>query len=335
MRILVLDAKAVQSLLVMSQVIDAVEAAFIAYAHGEAHMPPKVYLEVPDGDFRAMPAYVAGAAGVKWVNVHPQNPLRSGLPTVMALIIYSDPVTGAPLAVLDGTLITRYRTGAAAAVATRRLARPDARTIGLIGCGGQAEAHLLALTAVLSPERVYLADLRRENAERLAARFPHLDCRVVDVETACAADVLSTLTPARQPFVRRAWLAPGCHINAMGADAPGKEELEPDVLLAARIFVDDWEQASHSGEINVPYRQGLLREIAGTLPDLLCDRVAGRTSPTEITIFDSTGLALQDIAVARLVYEEARRRAVGLEVDFALGDEAVHPPAAQPSAAGA
>ncbi|MBI2323017.1 MAG: ornithine cyclodeaminase family protein [Chloroflexi bacterium] len=335
MRILILDARAVQSLLVMPQVIEAVEAAFVAYGRGEAHMPPKVYLEVPNGDFRAMPAYVAGAAGVKWVNVHPQNPTRVGLPTVMALIIYSDPATGAPLAVLDGTLITRYRTGAAAAVATRRLARPDARTVGLIGCGGQAEAHLVALTDVMSPERIYLADRNRENAERLAARFPQLECRVVDIETACGADVLSTLTPSRVPFVRRAWLQPGCHVNAMGADAPGKEELEPEVLLGARIFVDDWEQASHSGEINVPYGQGVLKGVAGTLPDLLCGRIGGRTGPAEITIFDSTGLALQDVAVARLVYDEARRRDVGLEVDFSLGDEAGSRPLAQRTAPGA
>jgi ornithine cyclodeaminase/alanine dehydrogenase len=321
MRLLFLDAQAVQSLMAMPQIIEAVHAAFVAYGRGEARMPPKVYLDVPDGDFRAMPAYVAGAAGVKWVNVHPQNPTRYNLPTVMALIIYSDPATGAPLAVLDGTIITRYRTGAAAAVATRALARPDASTIGLIGCGGQAEAHLLALTTVLAPRRVYLADKRREAAERLAARFPHLDCQVVDVERACQADVLSTLTPAREPFVRLAWLRPGCHINAMGADAPGKQELETEVLLAARVFVDDWEQASHSGEINVPYSQGRLTEVAGSLPDLLCGRIAGRRSDTEITVFDSTGLALQDVAVARLVYDAAARAGTGTTVDFALANE--------------
>lgn len=333
MRLLFLDARAVHSLIAMPQVIEAVEAAFIAYGRGEARMPPKVYLEVPDGDFRAMPAYVGGAAGVKWVNVHPQNPTRYGLPTVMALIIYNDPTTGVPLAVLDGTLITRYRTGAAAAVATRALARPDARTLGLVGCGGQAEAHLLALTTVLKPERIYLADRRREAAERLAVRFPDLDCQVVDVERACAADVVSTLTPAREPFVRRAWLRPGCHINAMGADAPGKQELETEVLLEARIFVDDWEQASHSGEINVPYSQGKIKSVAGTLPDLLCGRIPGRRSADEITIFDSTGLALQDLAVARLVYDAATRTGVGIALDYALTDEVATERAGGPDAA--
>lgn len=329
MHLLILDAAAVRDLVTMPQVIDAVENAFLAYGRGEAQMPPKVYLQVPDGDFRAMPAYVAGAAGVKWVNVHPQNPSRAGLPTVMALIIYSDPATGAPLALLDGTLITRYRTGAAAAVATRRLARADAGTIGVVGCGGQSEAHLRALIAVLLPRRVYLADAQAANAERLTKRFADFDCRVVDVETACGADVVSTLTPSRHPFVKRAWLRPGCHVNAVGADAPGKQELETKVVLGARVFVDDWEQASHSGEINVPFSQGRLKTVAGTLSDILCGRVAGRTGPDEITVFDSTGLAIQDIAAARLVYTEARRRGVGLDVNLALGDEQ---PLAAPSA---
>ena len=204
-------------------------------------------------------------------------------------------------------------------MATRALASPGARSIGLIGCGGQAEMHLLALLQVVQPERIFLADARPENAERVAQRFRQYDCQVVSIPEACTADVISTLTPSRAPLVRREWVGPGRHINAIGADAPGKQELDIELLLAARVFVDDWAQASHSGEINVACREGRVKEVAGTLPEVLCGRCAGRTRPEEITIFDSTGLAIQDLALARRVYDAALRNGAGLEVDFALG----------------
>ncbi|MCL5270927.1 MAG: ornithine cyclodeaminase family protein [bacterium] len=339
MQLLVLDARAIADLLEMPRVIEAVEAAYRAYGEKRAWMPPKVYLTVPEGDFRAMPAYLAGdalpsaagrddfqtppaangaAAGVKWVNVHPGNPARGGLPTVMGLILLSDPATGAPLALLDGTLITRYRTGAAAAVATRHLARRDARTLGLVGCGGQGATHLLALACVIRPERVWLADARREAAEGLARRFAHLGCRAAGLEEACGADVVTTITPSRTPIVRRAWLREGCHINAMGADAPGKQELDLDVLRDARIIVDDWDQASHSGEINVAVARGLITGPLPTLPDVICAAAPGRTDERQITVFDSTGLAIQDLAVARYVYNEACRRGLGQRIEFAI-----------------
>lgn len=319
MKLLILDADAIRKLIDMSAVIEAVESAFAAYGSGEAKMPPKVYLDVPRGDFRAMPAYLPGAAGVKWVNVHPENPAHGMLPTVMGLIIYSDPETGQPLALLDGTWITRARTGAAAAVATRRLARRGAKTLGIIGCGGQAVTHLQALTQVVRPERIELHDVNEANARRVAGLFPQFNCRVAAIEEACAADVLTTLTPSHGPVVRREWVKPGAHINAMGADAPGKQELEIDLLLAGRVFVDDWAQASHSGEINVAHSRGMLEEAAGSLPEVVVGRVAGRQDDEEITIFDSTGLAIQDLATAHRVYNEARRRGAGVEVEFALG----------------
>ena len=171
-------------------------------------MPPKVYLEVPNGDFRAMPATAAGLAGIKWVNSHPGNPQRCGLPTVMAMMIVNDPATARPLAILDGTSITGLRTASAAAVATRRLARPDACTLGVVGCGVQAANHIRAIGCVLSLDRVLLADARTEQADRVAGEFPDLPCEVVEVERACRADVICTLTPSHQPIVRDAWGAP-------------------------------------------------------------------------------------------------------------------------------
>lgn len=319
MKLLILDANAIRNLIDLPEVIAAVEEAFAAYGRGLAKMPPKIYLDVPKGDFRAMPAYLPGAAGIKWVNVHPDNPKNTSLPTVMGLIIFSDPETGQPLALLDGTLVTRLRTAAAAAVATRHLARKDARTLGIVGCGGQAVTHLQALTQVVHPEAVYLADAAEANARRLAEQFPQFNCVVAPLERACAADVVTTLTPSHAPVVRREWVRRGAHINAMGADAPGKQELEIDLLLAARVFVDDWVQASHSGEINVAHSRGLIHEPAATLPEVVVGRQAGRTSDDEITIFDSTGLAIQDLATAQRIVRAARKSGAGVEVEFALG----------------
>jgi alanine dehydrogenase len=319
MKLLLLDSVAMTPLLDKIDVIDAVEHAFAAYGRGEAHMPPKVYLDVPHGDFRAMPAAMGTSAIVKWVNSHTQNPDLHGLPTVMAILIYNDAETGRPLAVMDGTLITQQRTAAAAAVATRHLARKDARTLGLVGCGGQAVAHLRAIARVVRPERVLLADLHRPHAERVAAELADLPCEIVQTPQACAADVVTTLTGGRKGFVQRDWVRPGAHINAMGADAAGKQELTVELLLAARVFVDDWAQAAHSGEINVAFRDGKLKEIAGTLPEVICGKRPGRASDDEITIFDSTGLAIQDLALARALYDDARRSGAGRLVDFSLG----------------
>lgn len=317
-----LDAKDILTLIDTPHVIDAVQSAFLAFGNGTAHMPSKVYLDVPKGDFRAMPAALPGVAGIKWVNVHPGNhEHQPPLPTVMAMILLSDPETGAPLAVMDGTLITRFRTGAAAAVATRALARKDARTLGIIGCGGQAESHLRALLEVVPQAEVLLADARREAAEQLAALFPNNVSHLVSAEEAAGADVVTTLTASRKPFVQKAWIKPGAHINAMGADAQGKQECMTDLTLSARVFVDDWAQASHSGEINNPVHEGLLTQgqLAGMLSDVLCGKKPGRTSDSEITLFDSTGLAIQDMAVASRVYAAAVAQGKGQLLELSVG----------------
>jgi alanine dehydrogenase len=203
MKLLLLDATAMVPLMKKIDIVGAVERAFAAYGRGEASMPPKVYLNVPHGDFRAMPAALGNVAILKWVNVHARNPELHGLPTVMAILIYNDAATGQPLAVMDGTFITLERTAAAAAVATRHLARPDARTLGIVGCGGQAEMHLRLIGGILHPERVLLADLNHERAQALADRMPEFRCEVVDTPQACGADVVATLTAGRQGFVRR------------------------------------------------------------------------------------------------------------------------------------
>ncbi len=312
----VLDAKTIRQLVGIEDVVAAVEDVFKAYGRGDVRMPSKIYLDVSGGDFRAMPASVPGLAGVKWVNVHPGN-ATLGLPTVMATILINDPKTGRPLGLLDGTWITQARTGAAAAVATKHLARPDAETVGMIGCGGQSATMLRAIASVMKIKKLYLADRDHDRAAALADRFKDLDTHLVDTELAAAADVVCTLTPSRAPIVMADWIQPGTHINAMGADAVGKEELAPELIKSARVFVDDWTQASHSGEINVPLKNGVIDTVAGSLPEVLVGKIEGRKTIDEITIFDSTGLAIQDMAVARMVWEKAAAQGAGVKLELA------------------
>jgi alanine dehydrogenase len=305
----------------MASVIDAVEDAFVALEHGEAKMPPKSYIDLPEygGDFRAMPAHVRDSSGIKWVNVHPDNPDDHDLPTVMGTVIFSDPGTGFPLAVMDGTVLTRYRTGAVAGVATRHLAPPDASSLGLLGAGEQARTQLDAIAAVVDLDRVVLADLDEEAIQAFIEAESHRDCDIVGgtPEEVAGCDVISTTTPTRTPILKREWIADGAHINAMGADAEGKQELESAVLSDAAVVVDDWEQCSHSGEINVPVAEGAFAEddVFADLSEI----VAGAVDPPaddRITVFDSTGLAIQDIATARLVYDEAEERGLGTDFDL-------------------
>ena len=306
--------------------IRIVRQASAAMARGEAVMPPKLYLPLPGGgDFRAMPAFLAHppACGVKWVNVHPRNPAR-GLPTVMALIVLNDPATGVPLAVMDGAWITKLRTAAAAAVAAQLLARRDSRTVGLVGCGAQADAQLLALAEVFRLARVkvwgFFAGEAARFARRMRRALPGTACEPCESVERCVreADIVVTLTPAHRPLVQRAWLADGAHVNAIGADAPGKQELDPRILREALVVVDDRAQAIHAGEINVPVRRRQFRpsDIHATLGEVLLGRRRGRRSPRDITVFDSTGLAVHDVALGAALVRLARRRGLGRRLAF-------------------
>jgi alanine dehydrogenase len=304
-------------LLDMKEIIPAVENAFLQWAVGKAQMPPKSYLTVEQGDFRAMPASLTGAAGMKWVNVHPANP-SINLPTVMAVIIYNDPETGYPLAVMDGTDITAYRTGAAAAVASKYLARKNPRTLGLVGAGRQAYTQLMAHAAIYNLDLIKVYDISEAAVDRLIHAFPQYHIESHALEDVVASDIVCTVTPAHQPVVKHEWVKPGVHINAIGADAHGKEELDPEILNEAVIFVDDLRQASTSGEVNVPLSKGLLdpNRIRGSLGDLVAGIKAGRSSDKEVTVFDATGLAIEDIACARLIYEKARYKEGYMRLNF-------------------
>ncbi|MEM1689083.1 MAG: alanine dehydrogenase [Candidatus Hadarchaeales archaeon] len=326
-KVLILTKSEVESLLSMKETIEAVEEAFREKGMGKVQMPPKSYVFFKEfnGDFRVMPAYLEsiGAAGVKIVNAHPDNPRKYGLPTVMAIIVLIDPKTGTPLAVMDGTTITNMRTGAAGAVAVKYLARKDSRIIAMVGAGVQARTQLLAISEIMKIEEVRVNDVRREKAEEYCREMEKkIDADFIvfdDTERAVRnADIVITTTPSRKPIVMNEWITEGVHINAIGADAPGKQELDPAILRRAKVVVDDIEQASHSGEINVPISQGLFKksQIYAELGEIVTGRKSGRESKDEITVFDSTGLAVQDIATDWLVYRKALERGIGREMEI-------------------
>jgi alanine dehydrogenase len=330
METLLLNSADVEANAPTAAVVEAVEQAFAAEARGDVVMPPKSYVDLPEysGDFRSMPAYLdAGdwdAAGVKWVNVHPDNPVDYDLPTVMGTMIYSDPANAFPLAIMDGTELTIKRTGAAAAVATDHLAIADATSLGLVGAGVQAYSQLEAIATVRDIDTVVVADKDEDRVAAFVDTFAdRFDVRGGSIAEAAACDVLSTVTPVREPIVSADAIGDHTHVNAIGADAPGKHELDDELLLAAKLVIDNYEQCTHSGEINVPFGAGRLDDgdIYATLGEIVTGEVPGRTNADGVTVFDSTGLAIQDVAAAHVVYEHAESEGDGYRFDLlGLGD---------------
>jgi ornithine cyclodeaminase/alanine dehydrogenase-like protein (mu-crystallin family) len=254
----------------------------------------------------------------------PENPARRGLPTIQGVVVLCDAGSGVPLAILDSAAVTALRTGAATAVAARRLARPDSRVATVVGCGVQGRAQLQALRAVLPLSRVFAFDIEVDRARAFADEARADGGLLVeatdDLPAAMAAsDVCVTCTPARRPVLRRAWVRPGTFLAAVGADAPGKQELEPELLAAGRLVVDVLEQCAEIGELAHGLRAGLvtLEQVGAELGQVVAGLRPGRESREEITIFDSSGTAIQDVAVAALAYERAVVGGRGLPVDLA------------------
>jgi ornithine cyclodeaminase/alanine dehydrogenase-like protein (mu-crystallin family) len=267
-------------------------------------MPPKVYLDAPpNGDFRAMPARGEGFALLKWVTSFPRNSER-GLPAVTGALLLSDADTGALRAIMDCAAITSLRTGAAAAVSAQVLAADGASSVGLIGCGVNGAWAARCLDAAGYGDGV-CADSRAEPAEALAAE---LGWRVGERGEAAAQDLVVTVTPAQEPVVLASDLRPGQHLAVLGADARGKAEVEPAALKRCRLFCDEWQQAASGGELAGAVAAGAVSRNGVTqLGDVIAGRAEGRRSAAEITLFDSTGLAIQDLAIAIAVYEAWER----------------------------
>jgi len=299
--IAIFDQDAVLAAVSPAQAIDRVRQGFVEYASGEWSMPPKVYLEVPNGDFRAMPARGGGIAILKWATSFTHNPAR-GLPVVQGLICVSDEVSGSVVALVDVRAVTALRTGAVAAVAAQELASEDARTVGIVGCGlhGSWAARCLA-AAEYGPGVCF--DPSPEAAGSLAGE---LGWEAGTREDALSRDIVTCVTPGSQPVVRQGEVEPGTHLNMLGADGPGKAEAEIEVVEGARLFCDEWAQASHGGELTGAVEAGrITREQVTELGAVLTGAAPGRVSADEITLFDSTGLAIQDVALCLAVLEAA------------------------------
>jgi ornithine cyclodeaminase/alanine dehydrogenase-like protein (mu-crystallin family) len=287
------------------EALEAVRTAFVEHARGAWQMPSKVYVDAaPNGDFRAMPAAGGGYAVLKWVTSFPGNPAR-GLPTVTGVVLLSDSTTGELRAVLDAGAVTALRTGAAAVLAAETLARPGPGRAAVVGCGVNGKA--VARTFRDRGREVVLFDLDPKQVEAVAAELGEGATLAATLADALACDVLATVTPGREPVLRAGSLRPGQHVSLMGADGPGKAEVELEELLRARVVCDEWEQASHNGDVARAAATGRLRrEDVAELGRVLTGVEQGRGSDGEITVFDSTGLAVQDLAVAIAVYERYR-----------------------------
>jgi alanine dehydrogenase len=296
----VLGHDAVLAAVTPADAIDHVREAFRRHHAGEWSMPAKVYLQSPPfGDFRAMPALGDGLALLKWITSFPSNPERD-LPTVQGLICLSDAETGTPLMILDARSVTALRTGAVAAVAAQALARADARTVGVIGCGlhGRWAARCMRAAGY---EGGVACDPRPEPAATVA---DELGGSVGERAQALACDVVCCVTPGTVAIVERPDLRPGLHLNMLGADGPGKAEATVHAVAACTLFCDEWEQAVHGGELTGAVSAGLVdRDAVRDLGSVLAGPDGrGRGTDDEVTLFDSTGLAIQDLAIASAAY---------------------------------
>jgi ornithine cyclodeaminase/alanine dehydrogenase-like protein (mu-crystallin family) len=299
MRVPVFSRANVEAAVSPERAVEAVRDAFVAYARGEWTMPPKVYVPAyPAGDFRAMPALGGGHALLKWVTSFPGNPAQ-GLPTVTGLVLLSDASNGMLVAALDAGAVTALRTGAAAMLAAETLGREGAAAVIGAGVNGRAVVR----TLVARGRRALLYDV---DAERARAAAAELGAEAVSREEALAADVVVTVTPGREIVFPEGSLRTGQHVSLMGADGPGKAEIAVEEMGRVRMFSDDWEQASHNGDLAHAVEAGrVARDDVTQLGDVLAGTAEGRRSEDEITAFDSTGLAIQDLAVALAALERA------------------------------
>lgn len=326
MKTLILADKDVRRLLSMEEAMEAVELAFAEHGLKRTHMPLKTHLPYPkyNGDLRTMSCYLEGLdiSAVEIMNVHEDNKTRFKLPTTMGAVVMIEPKNGSPIAIIGGTYITDMRTGAAGGVAAKHLARKDSRIVGLIGAGAQANMQLMALLTLygnLEEVKVwsrtrktcekFIEQINKEHGKRISRFVPveHAE------DAARGADIIATTTPSRAPILLDSWIKPGVHINCIGADAPGKQELDPATLKRAKIVVDDLDQASQNSEINLPLSQGTLKkeDLWAELGQIVAGLKQGRANTEEITVFVSTGLAIQAAVTANIAFKKAMAHGLG------------------------
>lgn len=322
---LILSRTDMMGLLTPAEYNACVEQAYRMHGEGRFYMEPKghIVLDKYPGEWEAMPSYIEEpeAAACKWVSIREENRAKFELPTVFSILIYTHPETGFPLAICDGSYHTVMRTGSAGAVSAKWLARKNSKRLAIVGAGHMAEGTLATCNEVFDWDEVRVWSRSQATLDSFVReQQPKYDGFAIQASTDLeavvrGADVVVTVTPARGAIVKDEWIAPGTHIAAVGADKGGDQELEPAILKRARIFVDDVRQCRTDGEINVALAEGIITEadIAGEIGEVVAGKTPGRTSDDEITVFDSTGIALQDSATVPLEYERAVAAGVGVE----------------------
>jgi ornithine cyclodeaminase/alanine dehydrogenase len=324
---LLLTGREVAALLSIEECMAAVEHAFKLYGEGKTPAPGILGVHARDGGFHIKAglldldrSYFAAKCNANF----PENGKRFGLPTIQGVVVLCDGESGYPLALMDSIEITIQRTGAATGVAARHLAKPDSRTIMIFGCGNQGRASLRALTRVLPIKKAWVYDRDQNRARHFATELAaELQIQVEAVEhfqTAVSkSDVCVTCTPSKVPFLRSDFIAPGTFIAAVGADNPEKQELEPTILSRNKVVTDLLEQCATIGELHhaIDARLMTREDVHCELGEVIAGTRTGRTSNDEIIIFDSTGMALQDVVTAAAVYEKAVAEGVGRRIDFA------------------
>jgi alanine dehydrogenase len=321
---LILSRTDMIGLLTPAEYNDCVEHAFRMHGLGRVYMEPKghIVLDRYQGEWEVMPSYIEEppSAACKWVSIREDN-AKYDLPAVFSILIYTHPETGFPLAICDGSFHTLMRTGASAAVSAKWLARKDSTVLTILGTGSVGHGTLATCDVVFPWTEVRMWSRTQASVDRFLEterpKYPHLELvGTTEVRTAVdGADVIVTGTHARRWLVDDGWVKDGAHIAALGADLEGEQELDPRILQRARIFVDDIRQCRTDGEINVALREGLISEsdVAGEIGKVICGELEGRQSDDQVTVFDSTGIALQDSATVPLEYERAVAAGVGVE----------------------
>ena len=272
-----------------------------------SYMPPKTYLNIPNGDFRAMPAIVDNTAGIKWCGVHMDDTGTKRKVNIFAKVLINDTNTGELLAIMDGETLTAIRTAAVTGVATKYLSRTNSKIAAFVGCGNQTKRQIESVLAVRDIEKIFLYDLDPERADEMAKAFDNAYV-FSDLERCLQqADIITTLTPSRKGFIPFNFINPNAHINAVGADAQGKRELDISILNSISMIVyDEWEQCSHSGEIQYLHNSQR-RPVLFSLKEIVNHPLSYNNSNRRMsTLFDATGLAIEDVVTARYIYEKIK-----------------------------
>lgn len=321
-----MSEREIQSLIDVEGLSEALEKAHVEFSTGKAVMPVRLVVPVPEikGRITSMPAYLSEdkALGMKVVTYFPENP-GQGLPIILATVFLFSTESGKLLAVMDGTYITAIRTACISAVATRALANPETSVLGVLGAGVQARAQIRTLCAVRKIEEIKVYDVLEKSVRSLKEELePDVGIKIEAVKSAEEAvrdvDLLVTVTTAKEPIVRADWLKPGVHINAIGSHRPDLREIDGATMRRAKVVVDSREAVmAECGDVLLAIKEGAITEdhIHAEIGEVLAGKKTGRTSAGEITLYKAVGIAIQDVATAKLVYRTAMEKKVGVNVE--------------------